>query len=51
MKYEDEDLPEEKKEAAFNWFRTICDPNFQLIDGLISTFIDNVSDAEMARKI
>ena len=51
MKYEDQDLPEEKKEAAMNWFKTICDPNFQLIDGLVSMYIDNVTDAEMTRKI
>ena len=33
------------------WFKSICNPEFNLIGGLVATFIDNSSDAEMSRKI
>jgi len=33
------------------WFKNICKPEFNLIDGLIAMFIDNYNDAEISRRI
>jgi len=51
MKYEDENLAEEKKMKAMKWFKTICNPDFQLVDSLVTLFIDNLDKAELCRKI
>ena len=51
MKYEDPDLPEDKKQQLMDWFKNICDPQFNLIGGLVATFIDNQADKEMSKKI
>jgi len=33
------------------WFQTICDPQFCLIDSLVVLFVDNLENADLARKI
>lgn len=33
------------------WFKNICDPQFNLIGGLVATFIDNEGDKDMSKKI
>ena len=51
MKFEDPELPEDKKGQLMGWFQNICNPQFNLIGGLVSTFIDNIDDKELSRKI
>jgi hypothetical protein len=51
MKYEDPELPQDKKDQLMAWFKNICNPEFNLIGGLVATFIDNPADKEMSRKI
>ena len=51
MKYEEPDLEADKKQQIHDWLEQICQPEFSLIDGLISLFIDNCSDPKMSHII
>lgn len=51
MKHEDPDLPQDKKDQLMEWFKNICDPKFNLIGGLVATFIDNQADKDMSKKV
>lgn len=51
MMYEEPDLEVEKKKQIHDWLESICNPEFSLIDGLISLFIDNCSDPKMSHII
>jgi hypothetical protein len=33
------------------WFRNVCNPEFSLIDGLITMFIDKTDNPELCKKI
>ena len=51
MKYENPELEDDKKKQLMAWFQNICNPQFNLIGGLVSTFIDNTQDKDLSRKI
>lgn len=44
MKFEDPDLSDVKKKEVLKWLKSICEPKFKLIDGLITMFIDKMED-------
>jgi hypothetical protein len=51
MKYEDPEISEAKKKEVLKWLKSICDPKFKLIEGLITMFIDKMEDTNLAMKI
>jgi hypothetical protein len=51
MKYEDPNISEAKKAQVMGWFQQICQPEFSLIDGLVTMFIDKLDSPELSMKI
>lgn len=51
MKYEEEGITEDMKAQLITWFKSIANPQFSLIDGLIQMFIDKHENKELQTKI
>ena len=51
MKYEEPDVTPEMKQQLITWFKSIANPQFSLIDGLIQMFIDKTDQKELQTKI